>query len=1106
MGIRVAIHHKMHYDYDRFIEVSPQVIRLKPAPHSRTPIQAYSLKIAPADHFINWQQDPFGNYLARVVFPNKINHLYIDVEVIAEMIIINPFDFFLDTYAEKIPFVYEDQTAKELLPYFEIIDKDPQVLDLVDQIKTKLDRHTIDCLVEINQFISKLIGYTIRLEPGIQTSAETLTKKTGSCRDSAWLLVQVLRHIGLASRFVSGYLIQLKPDEKPLTGPAGPTEDFTDLHAWAEVYIPGAGWIGLDPTSGLFASEGHIPLTCTPHPVSAAPITGLIQKCETNFSFKNEITRIEESPRISFPITEDKWQKVNFLAAQIDRDLEEMDVRLTMGGEPTFISIDEMDAPEWNSTADGVHKQKLAAILLDKLYEFYGGNGIKHFGQGKLYPGESLPRWQYGVYWRKDGKEIWRNKELFASFDTKGNADIEDLKKFAQTISEVMNLENESIIPAFEDAFYFAWEEGKLPKDKDPLKSDLKDSLERRALIDVLNHGLANPVGYIIPIHYNYQIEEWETGEWNLKRKELYLIPGNSKIGYRLPLSSLPDNNKIHQFERDPFAPTDNLTEFEEQSIQSKKKKNHRKDITIKTALCLEIVNGHVYIFLPPQIKIEAYLELVGFIHKVSAKLKMPILLGGYEPPYDNRIEKILVTPDPGVIEVNIPPLKNWNEISTTIKGIYDLAKKSRLGAEKFMLDGRHTGSGGGNHITLGGISPADSPFIRRPSLLRSMITFWQHHPALSYLFSGSFIGPTSQAPRVDEGREDALYELDLAFSQIPDTMDPPHWLTDRILRNLLIDVSGNTHRSEFCIDKLYSPYGTNGRLGIIEFRGFEMPPHARMSALQYMLIRALVCSFWKTPYHKKLIHWGRELHDKFMLEYFIRSDFNQVIDYLHQAGYAVESSWFDAFFEYRFPIIGTFNTGDIRLELRWALEPWHVLGEEVTSVGTARYVDSSVERVQIKLSGWHPDRYLLSCNGTIIPVKSTASKGIYVTGLRYKAWSPPSALHPTIEVDTPLVFDVIDTWNNKSIGGCTYHVAHPGGRNYDTIPVNAYEAEARRHARFNPEGHTPGHILFKQESTGTIGRIFSIKDEIKDFIIPTAEMEMDLGTTYDLRKRKRKG
>jgi uncharacterized protein (DUF2126 family)/transglutaminase-like putative cysteine protease len=1104
MAIRVAIRHQMHYDYDKLINVSPQVIRLKPAVHSRTPISSYSLKISPENHFINWQQDPFGNFQARVVFPDKIDHLHVDVEVIADLIVLNPFDFFVDEYAEKFPFTYAAEVKKELSPYFEIMEGGDLLNEFLNTKVPKEEMQIVDFLVAINQALYNRVNYTIRLEAGIQTCEDTLGKALGSCRDSAWVLVQVFRHLGLAARFVSGYLVQLTADEKSLDGPSGPEADFTDLHAWAEVFIPGAGWIGLDATSGLFAGEGHIPLSCTPSPGSAAPITGLLDACETTFNFKNEVTRIHEEPRVTKPYTDEQWQNILSLGDKVDIDLEAMDVRLTMGGEPTFVSIDDMEAAEWNISADGSHKRKLAQELTIRIRESFAPNGMLHYGQGKLYPGESLPRWQYGCFWRKDGLPIWANSALLASPSKKGTNTTEDALAFFESLALTLNIQKDAIMPAFEDAFYFAWEEAKLPSDRDPLKLNLKDPVERRSLTENLNNGLEKPKGYVLPIRFNREAEKWESCEWPLKRNHLYLVPGNSAIGYRLPLNSLPETKMDDKtYPRDPFAPLPDLEDYEAKLLKTKRTLHEtRKDICFKTAICFQINDGRIHIFLPPTDLLEHYLEMIAAIHLVANQLEMPVILEGYEPSSEGKLHKLNVTPDPGVIEVNTHPSTSWKELVDTTLNLYEQAKLSRLGTEKFMIDGRHTGTGGGNHITIGGTTPKDSPLLRKPKLLQSLITYWQHHPSLSYLFSGPFIGPTSQAPRVDEGRNDVLYELEIAFSQVPADENPPLWIADRLFRNLLIDVTGNTHRAELCIDKLYSPYGTAGRQGILEFRGFDMPPHAQMSLTQNLLIRALVARFWKTNYEKRLVRWGSELHDQFMLEHYVRQDLYEVLTELTEAGYAFEKSWFDAFIEFRFPVLGRAQFNDISLELRWGIEPWNVLGEEVTSQGTARYVDSSVERVQIKVTGWNSDRYILACNETQIPLKSTDVKGQFVAGVRYKAWAPPSALHPTIGVDTPLTFDIVDTWNNKSIGGFTYHVAHPGGRNYDTLPVNSMEAEARRHTRFYSEGHTQGSVKTVQEFVA-VGRFFEEKRETRTVNIPMIETSLGLATTLDLRKRK---
>ena len=1086
MSIHVALNHITHYRYDRRVSLSPQIVRLRPAPHSRTRILSYSLRVEPAKHFINWQQDPQSNYLARLVFPDKAPELRIEVDLVAEMAVLNPFDFFLEPYARNYPFEYEADERRNLEPYLATQPATPRMAQYLASIP-RGKRSVVDFLVELNGKLAGDIRYLIRMEPGVQSPETTLATASGSCRDSGWLLVQLLRHLGLAARFVSGYLIQLVPDVKSLDGPSGPAQDFTDLHAWCEVYLPGAGWIGLDPTSGLLAGEGHVPLACTPEPSAAAPVSGEVEESKVEFSHSMSVARVWEAPRVTKPYSEEQWGAIHRLGREIDADLAAQDVRLTMGGEPTFVSVDDPDGAEWNTAALGPNKRRLAARIYQRLREKYAPAGLAHFGQGKWYPGEPLPRWSLNCFWRRDGEPVWSNPELIADETIDYDVSADTTQRFLAHVAQRLGLSPAHVFAAFEDAFYYMWRERRLPTNVDPFDSRLEDAGERARIARIFEQGLDAAVGHVFPVGRDATGARWQSGPWFLRRDRCYLVPGDSPLGYRLPLDSMPwaapsDYPYVH-----PPDPTQQFpplarhaairsqlrglgdapgTRAEAAAGRAPKPQESAGWIT-RTAMCAETRDGVLYVFMPPADRLEDYLELVAAVESAAEALELPVILEGYEPPKDPRLNGFRVTPDPGVIEVNIHPSNDWDELADRTEHLYEAARESRLIAEKFMLDGRHTGTGGGNHFVLGGATTADSPFLRRPDLLRSLLAYWHNHPSLSYLFSGLFIGPTSQAPRTDEARNDSLYELEIAFRELPPLgTDSPPWLVDRLFRNLLIDVTGNTHRAEFCIDKLYSPDGPTGRHGLLELRAFEMPPHARMSLTQQLLLRSLVARFWRTPYAPaRLARWGTELHDRFMLPHFVEQDFADVLAEQNAAGYALEPEWFAPHFEFRFPKHGDFVARGVEVELRHALEPWHVMGEEGASGGAVRYVDSSVERLQVKATGLAPDRYALTCNGSPIPLRPTDRVGEYVGGVRYRAWQPASSLHPTIGVDAPLTFDLVDRWMERSLGGCQYHVMHPGGRHYATFPVNAFESESRRLARFFRMGHTPGRLAVADEA-----------------------------------------
>jgi uncharacterized protein (DUF2126 family) len=1054
MGTKIALNHRTQYRYDKAVSIGPQVIRLRPAPHCRTPILNYSLHITPAEHLLKWQLDLHNNHLARVIFLEKSKELLVEVDLVAVLSPFNPFDFFLEPGVEEYPFHYAPELALDLEPYLSPEPGGP----LLQTFLGKLSRETqgtISFLVDLNRTVRNEIEYVTRLDAGVQPSEMTLEKRTGSCRDSAWLLVQILRHLGIASRFVSGYLIQLAVESSPEVGSDQET-DSAAFHAWAEAFLPGAGWIGMDATSGLFAGEGHIPLVCTPSPSKAAPIEGTVEPAEVEFSYSMTIRRLngEDAPRPSQPFSEQEWLNVQEVARRVDVDLSAQAVRLTMGGEPTFVALDETESPQWNIDALGPMKRTRGLALIRCLREKLAPGGLLHYGQGKWYPGEPLPRWSFSCAWRVDGVPVWENLELIAREEQGYDYSAAEAFKFMEALTRRLEVSSENVLAAYD------------------------------------NGESSEPAGYILPLRRRQPAGRlcWSSQLWFPRPKRLLLSPGDSPIGYRILTDSMPwvaPDEIEYEYESGTFATkAESLTKLPPRPRRRMDlfEKNPAADPLpalsgtaetapelIRPALCVQVRDGRLHIFLPYASKLVDYLDLLAAVEDTCAYLEQPVWLEGYAPPSDPRLRSFSISPDPGVLEVNLPPASNWEELEQINVVLFEEARRNRLTAEKFAYNGSHLPTGGGSHIVIGGATVLDSPFLRRPDLLRSMLTFWQNHPSLSYLFSGMYVGPTSQSPRVDDARTEALYELEVAFRNLP-AHDCPPSTVDALFRDLLVDVTGNSHRAEFCIDKLYPPEGRGLRLGLLELRAFEMSPHVRMGLIEMLLIRALLCVFWKRSFEGGLISWGTALHDRFMLPHFVMRDFSDVLIYLRGFGYNFEDRWFAAHRGFRFPLIGSMAAEGVELELRQALEPWNVLAEETASGGMARSVDSSFERIQVNLSGITTEsRYAVSCNGRRVPLNRVGSKDESVAGIRFRARQLSSSLHPTIPVHAPLTFEIIDCWNDCSIGRCVYHVGPPDGGGYPGRPLNAAEAATRRQQRFRIIAPAPGSTTAPTDETNPI-------------------------------------
>ncbi|MDX2088117.1 MAG: transglutaminase family protein [Kofleriaceae bacterium] len=1059
--MRVLIQHRSRYLYPRPALLGPHLIRLRPADHARAKIERYSLTITP-EHRLHWQRDPHGNHVARVTFKagQRVEALELVVELAVDVRPINPFDFFIDERARRVPFRYPDGLDAELAPYLETADPayrmGRKAIELLEEVPATGD--TLDMLIKLNALVRQRVAYVIRDEAGVWTPEETLVNGRGSCRDSAVLLVALMRARGIAARFASGYLVQLTDEGMIPDEPKGVDRDVVDLHAWAEAYVPGAGWIGFDGTSGLLCGEGHIALASTASPSAAAPIDGTAELGASAVSFSTSIMRLGHETRPTAPYTEDVWQQLLAGGDRADEVLRGAGLEVWIGGEPTFTARPDVagahDAPEWQGAALGADKWRRGRALANTLRDRLAPGGVVLHRMGKHYPGESRPRWALDVIGQKSGVAMWPTRSLLDA------GSIDAARAFGTALARALHIAPE-LHPAFEDPWEVLRAEAQLPPALDPRSAGLDDPEERRRLATVLDRGAGRPVGYVLPLARGDR-GGWLTDRWKFRREHLFLVPGDSPIGLRLPLASLGAGYVPPVWAEAPVFPDPRRDDEGEDAQTSRTTRSAPVAVVptieashgLRTALSIEPRDGQLWAFLPPLPRFNDFVMLVEALDAARVETGFDVHLEGYPPPPAPERTRFAVTPDPGVIEVNLAPQDNCRAAAELHHTVFDAALANGLTAERYLLDGRAAGSGGGNHITIGGPTAERSPWLVRPSLLASLITFAQHHPALSYAMTGMFVGPTSQAPRVDEARHDALYELELALPRLH--QDPPPWQVDGLLRHLLVDVAGSTHRAEISIDKLVDPQTPFGRQGLVELRAFEMPPHPRMLAAQAILVRSLLAAFAVAPYQHALVRWGGELHDRFLLPYWLWRDLEDVLAHLAGHGVNLPADAFRPFVDLRCPLVGTLDVGGGVVEIRNAIEPWHVLGEEVTQTGTSRYVDSSMERLELRTLGLDPERYVVAVNGVVAPLRTAAGRDVRVGGVRFRAWCPPHALQPHLGIHHPVRIDVVDTWAKRGVVRGAYHVWHPEGRAFDAAPLTRVEAAARRAQRFVVEGAAP--------------------------------------------------
>ncbi len=1037
MTMRVALNHHIGYVFDCQIDPTTLWLRLRPAPHTDALVEAYSLKVHAAQPWLTWVRDPFENHLGRLDLPEPFVRIGFDVDVIVDLDRVNPFDFFVEPSANDFPFEYSDQLRKELMPYLHRERCGPIFADWLAELD-RSPRYLVEFLTQMKDHVCEKLGWQSPMDAKPIDLDAVIGQGGGSASELAWVLTQSLRAVGLAARITSGYLISLTTDDN---GDVSEDEsaDNACMHAWSEVFVPGAGWIGLDPSLGTFTAENHVPLASAPDPFRTVPLVGIDEQHVASYQNDIRLRRLKPTEP-GKPISETHWRDIMACGRYLDDKLSGEQIGLCTSAEVNFVSAVNSAAPEWTNQTLGTDKLRAAYALLNRLRTRWAPGGTVHVCQGEHIQGELSARWQLSCCYRSDAQPLWRNGELLASCQNlPGCATSGDARQLAEMLAAKLGLDTQFVIPAHEDPLHQLTINPTLLRDA-PRGDELVDPLQRQQLANRLSTPQADPAGYVLPLRWDFRTESWTSGVWKFRRDGLHLLPGDFALGFRLPLQSLakhatePDDIAIEPslFEEKPRLPEVYGEVFARQIEIDRS----REEIEIadrggngrapRTAICVEPRDGVLHVFLPPIHYAEHYVGLIAAIESAVETLGLAVVLEGYPPPQDPRLKRFVLEPDNGLLRLFLPAVSSWQEQSELYETAYAQADQVGLDCEHGgRRDDTSLRPNSYTTLTLGGPTPAESPFLNRPQILRSLIAYWQNHPSLSYFFSGTLIGPSGNAPRPDEGRDDALYELGIALERFPHDSKLP-WVPDRLLRHLLADASGNMHRAEIRVDQLYAPERQSRRLGQIMLRSFDMPPHPRLASLQALLVRALIAHFSRQPYTKPPVAWQSALHDRFLLPQVLWDDLGTIIGDLGESELPLQHEWFAPLLEINYPKLGSVQIGDITLELRRAHEPWPLLAEEVSAGSMARFIDVANERIQVRVIGMPPDRYVLVCNHELVPLHRSTVQGEYVAGVRYKVCQPPSTLHPTVAPTTALVFDLIDTWTGRAIGGCTYYPAPP--------------------------------------------------------------------------------